>query len=63
MKKVLSKLKLVLTEPSVTSFGDNVYRPRWYSVISDFICFFSFGLIKPRRRKHEKCCGDIDFDN
>lgn len=63
MKKLLGwiKRKVVnfLTEPSITSFGDNVYRPRWFSVLSDYACFFSFGFFKPKRRTGEKCLGDL----
>lgn len=55
MKRVI----VFLTEPSVTSFGDNVYRPRWLSVLSDYACFFSCGIFKPRRRAGEKCAGDL----
>lgn len=49
-----------MTEDSVTSFGDGVYRPRWESVLSDWICLFTFGLVKPRRRPGEKCIGEVE---
>lgn len=57
--KLLKKILKFMTEYSVTSFGDWVYRPRWKSVISDLVCLFTFGLIKPRRRLGEKCVGDF----
>lgn len=48
-----------MTEDSMTSFGESVYRPRWKSVISDWVCLLTLGFIKPRRRLGEKCVGDF----
>ena len=59
MKKIFNKMINYITEHSMTSFGDHVYRPRWFSVLSDYICFVSFGIIKPKRRPGEKCFGDM----
>jgi hypothetical protein len=58
----MRKFLVFLTEPSVTSFGDNVFRPRWKSVLSDWLCVSTLGIIKPKRKIREKCLGDIDVE-
>lgn len=55
-----NKIKKKLCEPSMTSCGDNVIRPLWFSVLSDLGCVFTLGLIQPRRRPGEKCLGDLE---
>lgn len=56
MKKIIKWI----IEPSVTSFGDNVYRQRWHSSVCDILCVLTFGLYKPRRQKGETCFGDLN---
>lgn len=56
---LFDKYKKKLCEPSMTSFGDNVIRPRWFSALSDILCVFTLGLIKPKRKPGEKCFGDL----
>jgi len=50
MKKIIS----FLFEESPTSFGDNVYRARWFSVLCDYACLFTLGFYKPKRGKDER---------
>jgi len=56
---LFDRYKKKLSEPSVTTHGENVIRPRWLSVLSDLLCVFTFGIIKPKRRSSEKCLGDL----
>jgi len=55
----VDKLKKKICEPSMTSFGDNIFRPLWFSVLSDITCVFTFGILKPKRKPDEKCLGDL----
>ena len=48
-----------LFQESPTSFGDYVILPRWKSILCDMLCFFSFGIYKPKRKEGYKCLGDI----
>lgn len=57
-----NRLKDKVCEPSVTSFGDNVIRPRWRSALSDILCVVTLGIMSPKRRAEEKCLGDLDLD-
>jgi hypothetical protein len=54
-----NKKPFFLTEPSPTSFGDHVIRPRWKSALCDMFCFFTLGYYKPTRKEGEECLGDL----
>jgi hypothetical protein len=47
MKKTIRRIVKWINEPSPTSFGSHKTKPRWLSVICDYLCLFSFGLYRP----------------
>jgi len=55
MKKILARIIKFINEPSITSFGDNVYRPRWISVLCDYAHILTMGLYKPRAKIGKEC--------
>jgi len=51
MKKMLKKFIGYINQPAITSFGDKIYLPLWKSVLADYLCIFTLGFYKPRKKR------------
>ncbi len=40
-------------QPAMTSFGDQIYLPLWKSVLADYLCIFTLGLYRPRKKNDD----------